>query len=193
MNSYIPRCEATVMPQSDGGITARAAGQSLSHTRTQRILSWELSDRAAGHTTVNLLEGTGERIQGGNLAERFVSHSPSSRLHHKERRSRHQNAHFCTDAQRRTNREHHLNEEDRTPATATLNHRDDQAAATGGRGRDRCVYTFICKGALCRPSFKIPSKLAQCHIMAGRGTTCHMCVIKSVKRLLERGPQQLSW
>ena len=80
MNSYIPRRKARVMPQTIGGITAHAAGQSLSYTRTQRILSWELSNGAAGwQTIVNLLKGTGERIQQGPLAERFISHSPSSR------------------------------------------------------------------------------------------------------------------
>ena len=121
-----------------------------------------------------LLKGTGERIQGGLLAERFVSHSPSSRLRCKERRSHHQNAHLRTDAQRRTGREHYLNEEDRTPATVKLNHCDEQAAATGGKGRDRCVCTSICKGALCRPSLRMPNKLAQCHIVAGREMTCHI-------------------
>ena len=54
-------------PQRDGGITARAVGQSPSYTRTHKeIISWELSDRAAGRQIiVDLPKGTGKRIQEG--------------------------------------------------------------------------------------------------------------------------------
>ena len=132
-------------PQSYGGMMACAAGQSLSYQNRKVILSWELGDGAAGQQTiVDLLKGTGERIQGGLLAERFVSHSLSSRLRCKDRRLHHQNAHLCTDSQRRTSREHYLNEEDCTPAAATLNHRDGQAAATGGkRKRQVCLHLYM--------------------------------------------------
>lgn len=93
INSYIPPCKATVTPKGDGGITAHATGHSPSYTRTHKeIISWELSDRAAGwQTIVDLPKGTGKHLREGLLAERCVPHSPSSRLHYKEQRSRYQN------------------------------------------------------------------------------------------------------
>ena len=40
----------------------------------------------------------------------------------------------------------------RPPTTMVMPNRPQPPEGSGGKGRDRCVHTSICEGALCRPS-----------------------------------------
>ena len=105
------------------------------HTRNIKL---ELNDRAAGQQTiVHLLKGAGECIQGELLVAMHPPTAPAAACAAKSGDRVTEMPIFHTHAQRKTSREHYMNEEDCARSTAMPNHCDGQASATGEQRRKK--------------------------------------------------------